>query len=94
MVLKLLLKFRSLTMFADYRVPQVLVFLNVLNYSPELLEELSSKKLIENGSETEAILRGYSIFACEVIFFAFKKIYIKKIYRKLLMKLKFCDKNF
>lgn len=32
----------SITMFADYRVPQALVYFKLLQYSPELMERLTS----------------------------------------------------
>lgn len=58
--------FRKLTMFADYRVPQVLAFLNVFEYSPGLLKSLKSEKILINGSFEEMVLRGCSIYACDV----------------------------
>ncbi|VDO46016.1 unnamed protein product, partial [Brugia timori] len=54
----------ELTMFADYRVPQVLHFLGVLKYSPALMKKLNEKELLQNGSEYEVELRGFSIKAC------------------------------
>lgn len=64
--------FRTLTMFADYRVPQILAYLGVLEYSPELVEMLNLTDLVENGSELEVQLRGFSIYACDVCFFCLK----------------------
>lgn len=52
-------------MFADYRVPQVLCFLGVLQYAPELMKKLRDE-LLPNGSECEVELRGFSIKACDV----------------------------
>jgi len=57
----------SLTMFADYRVPQTLAFLGALRYTPELVDRLRSNELVENGSELEVMIRGYSIFVCDKI---------------------------
>lgn len=57
----------ELTMFADYRVPQVLHFLGVLKYSPALMKKLNEKELLQNGSEYEVELRGFSIKACDDI---------------------------
>ncbi|CAB3409416.1 unnamed protein product [Caenorhabditis bovis] len=57
----------KLTMFADYRVPQALAFLGVLEYSQNLLDVLNKKELLENGSDEEVELRGFSIAACEEI---------------------------
>ncbi|PAV65351.1 hypothetical protein WR25_24647 [Diploscapter pachys] len=56
-----------LTMFADYRVPQALAYLGVLEYSPELLSKLGPGKRLEAGSEEEVAMRGASIWACELI---------------------------
>ncbi|KAM3725343.1 Queuosine salvage protein [Dirofilaria immitis] len=57
----------ELTMFPDYRVPQVLHFLGVLKYSSVLMKQLNGKELLENGSEHEVELRGFSIKACDDI---------------------------
>ncbi|KAL6740585.1 hypothetical protein Aduo_013929 [Ancylostoma duodenale] len=63
-----------LTMFADYRVPQALAFLGVLEYSEELLDALKPNHRLENGSPEEVELRGASIWACERIVQAIKKL--------------------
>ncbi|VDN01238.1 unnamed protein product [Thelazia callipaeda] len=65
----------SLTMFADYRVPQVLSFLGVLKYSPKLMKTLRANTLLENGSEHEVELRAFSIKACDVCRSELKEIY-------------------
>jgi len=57
----------DLTMFADYRVPQALAFLGVLCYSDEVIATLRRNNLLENGSELEMLIRGYSIYACDKI---------------------------
>uniref|UniRef100_A0A0R3S012 Queuosine 5'-phosphate N-glycosylase/hydrolase n=1 Tax=Elaeophora elaphi TaxID=1147741 RepID=A0A0R3S012_9BILA len=57
----------ELTMFADYRVPQALHFLGVLKYSSALMKQLEEKELLQNGSEHEVELRGFSIKACDKI---------------------------
>uniref|UniRef100_A0A914E0E8 Queuosine 5'-phosphate N-glycosylase/hydrolase n=1 Tax=Acrobeloides nanus TaxID=290746 RepID=A0A914E0E8_9BILA len=57
----------SLTIFADYRVPQAMAFLNLLSYSAELKQLLHSKKLLDAGSEYEIEIRGCAIEACERI---------------------------
>ncbi|XP_023727755.1 queuosine salvage protein isoform X2 [Cryptotermes secundus] len=57
----------TITMFADYRVPQVLVHYGVLKYSDELMELLKSDKLLENGSENEVEIRGCSIQAVDLV---------------------------
>jgi len=56
----------KLTMFADYRVPQALAYLNVLEYGNGLLENLKNNKLLKCGGEEEVQIRGFSIEACEV----------------------------
>eukprot|EP00116_Pleurobrachia_bachei_P013623 sb/3473885/ len=57
----------QLTMFADYRVPQALVALNVLTYSDELKAMLKGREPVEPGSEVECEIRGMSIIACDMI---------------------------
>ncbi|KAK0939512.1 hypothetical protein LTR29_008881 [Friedmanniomyces endolithicus] len=56
-----------LTMFADYRVPQMLHTLGVLSYSPPLLYRLRDKNEIPSGHSWEVQLRGCSIWAVELI---------------------------
>ncbi|KAK0259766.1 hypothetical protein LTR57_018277 [Friedmanniomyces endolithicus] len=56
-----------LTMFADYRVPQMLHTLGVLSYSPPLLYRLRDQKEIPSGHSWEVQLRGCSIWAVELI---------------------------
>lgn len=46
----------ELTTFPDYRVPQILNQLNVLEYSEELTNIIESKKEIEAGSQIELYL--------------------------------------
>ncbi|VDK70120.1 unnamed protein product [Cylicostephanus goldi] len=58
----------TITIFADYRVPQALAYLGVLEYSNELFEILSKKQRLESGSPVEVELRGATIWACEVNF--------------------------
>lgn len=56
----------TLTMFADYRVPQVLQALGVLQYDQSLLEALRDPATrIEYGSGVECEIRGCSIMAVE-----------------------------
>ncbi len=57
----------KLTMFADYRIPQVLHYFGVLQYSEELSRQLRSQHLLENGSTEEMEIRGASIHAVELI---------------------------
>ncbi|SMR58485.1 unnamed protein product [Zymoseptoria tritici ST99CH_1A5] len=57
----------GLTMFADYRVPQILCNLGVLSYSPPLNYRIRDGKPIESGHSWEVQLRGCSIWAVELI---------------------------
>ncbi|XP_045499140.1 queuosine salvage protein [Colias croceus] len=56
-----------ITMFADYRVPQVLVYFGVLSYSDELMDKLRNDNLLPSGSEEEIEIRGCSIHAVELL---------------------------
>lgn len=56
---------QKITMFADYRVPQVLVHYGALEYSTELTQILNLNILIKNGSEQEVEIRGASIYVVE-----------------------------
>ncbi|KPJ00316.1 UPF0553 protein C9orf64-like [Papilio xuthus] len=57
----------NLTMFADYRVPQVLVYFGVMSYSDELMNKLNNDELLESGSDEEIEIRGCSIHAVELL---------------------------
>lgn len=48
----------QLTMFADYRVPQILATLGCLWYGPQLDHAVRQKKVIESGHSWEIQLRG------------------------------------
>ncbi|XP_072947524.1 queuosine 5'-phosphate N-glycosylase/hydrolase [Epargyreus clarus] len=56
-----------MTMFADYRVPQVLVYFGALSYTDFLMEKLRNDVLLESGSEEEVEIRGCSIHAVELL---------------------------
>lgn len=56
-----------LTMFADYRVPQMLHSLGILSYSPPLDHRIRSLRSIGPGHSWEVQLRGCSIWAVEMI---------------------------
>uniref|UniRef100_A0A0K0E9N9 Queuosine 5'-phosphate N-glycosylase/hydrolase n=1 Tax=Strongyloides stercoralis TaxID=6248 RepID=A0A0K0E9N9_STRER len=56
-----------LTMFADYRVPQVCAYLGALVYSEKLMKKLKSKELFKNGELLEVELRAMSIYCCDKI---------------------------
>ncbi|XP_063238163.1 queuosine 5'-phosphate N-glycosylase/hydrolase [Bacillus rossius redtenbacheri] len=57
----------TITMFADYRVPQSLVHFGVLRYSDELMAKLKSGVPLESGGRDEVEIRGCSIRAVELV---------------------------
>lgn len=57
----------KITMFADYRVPQALVYLDCLEYSDTLLKKLEENTLLRNGEADEVEIRGCSIHAVEIM---------------------------
>ncbi|KAL0470148.1 hypothetical protein QR685DRAFT_522878 [Neurospora intermedia] len=57
----------KITMFADYRVPQMLWQLGCLLYGPTLEAAVREKKMIEHGGEWEMQLRACSIWCVELI---------------------------
>lgn len=48
----------KITMFADYRIPQILVSLGALYLSPSVASAIKGSKTIESGSSWEVQLRG------------------------------------
>uniref|UniRef100_A0A672R414 Queuosine 5'-phosphate N-glycosylase/hydrolase n=2 Tax=Sinocyclocheilus grahami TaxID=75366 RepID=A0A672R414_SINGR len=56
-----------LTMFADYRVPQGLVYLGALRYSDGLMETLKNGEVLSSGERREVEIRGCSIWCVERI---------------------------
>ncbi|KAH0317250.1 hypothetical protein KCU71_g5526, partial [Aureobasidium melanogenum] len=57
----------SITMFADYRVPQILHTLGCLTYSPPLDSTIRTQQSIAHDSSYEVQLRGCSIWTVEMI---------------------------
>ncbi|KAF8682314.1 Anaphase promoting complex (APC) subunit 2 [Rhizoctonia solani] len=57
----------ELTMFADYRVPQILHHLGTIDYSPILVSMLLNGENLPNGSEAEMSIRAAGILAVEGI---------------------------
>nr|SVE69941.1 EOG090X0A16 [Eubosmina coregoni] len=57
----------TITMFADYRVPQTLIKFGALQYTERLYELLNKNHLFENGDREEVEIRGCSIHAVELI---------------------------
>ncbi|XP_004639453.1 queuosine salvage protein [Octodon degus] len=57
----------SITMFADYRLPQVLAHLGALKYSDELLKKLCRGEMLSYGDKQEVEIRGCSLWCVELI---------------------------
>jgi len=57
----------KITMFADYRIPQILKSLGCLQYSPPLEHTIRQKKAIESGHTWEIQIRGCSLWCVELI---------------------------
>lgn len=57
----------QLTMFADYRVPQILHHLRILSYPPSLISLLSSHAYLPPGCRAELSIRAASILAVEAV---------------------------
>ncbi|XP_050428477.1 queuosine salvage protein isoform X2 [Adelges cooleyi] len=72
----------SLTMFADYRVPQVLLYFGVLEYSDNLVENLKKGILLDHGSLQEVEIRAASIVAVDQVVFTVKELLSKNNVKK------------
>lgn len=59
--------FDTITMFADYRIPQALVYFGVLRYSEKLMNKLKQGYLFRSGEQQEVEIRGVSLWACELV---------------------------
>ncbi|KAI1659142.1 hypothetical protein F4813DRAFT_387851 [Daldinia decipiens] len=57
----------KITMFADYRVPQILATLGCIGYSPPLYAMIARGDILENGSDYEIQLRACSIWCVELL---------------------------
>ncbi|KAI6381460.1 hypothetical protein MCOR25_001156 [Pyricularia grisea] len=57
----------KITMFADYRVPQILCSLGCIGYSPPLDVAIKEKRLLEVGGVWEMQLRACSIWCVELL---------------------------
>ncbi len=57
----------QLTIFADYKLPQVLRYTGVLEYEPQLAARVDAQDLIQQGSEAEIEIRAATIWACELL---------------------------
>jgi hypothetical protein len=57
----------QLTIFADYKLPQLLRHYGVLEYHPALAERIDREELLEPGGEEEVQIRAATIWACELL---------------------------
>ncbi|KAI2632519.1 hypothetical protein GGS26DRAFT_79968 [Hypomontagnella submonticulosa] len=57
----------KITMFADYRVPQILATLGCIGYSPPLHAMVARGDIVESGTSYEIQLRACSIWCVELI---------------------------
>jgi len=57
----------SLTLFADYKVPQILRSLGVLEYSPSLAKKLDDYQILEPGCREEVEIRAATIWSGELL---------------------------
>lgn len=57
----------KITIFADYRIPQILISLGALYCCPGIATAIKDKKMIESGSAWEVQLRACSIWCVELI---------------------------
>jgi hypothetical protein len=57
----------KLTIFADYKLPQVLRHYGVLEYAPGLAQRIDNQELLQPGGEEEVELRAATIWACELL---------------------------
>lgn len=57
----------KITMFADYRIPQILHTLGCMSFSPPLEAHLRARKGLPSGGSWEVQIRGCSIWAVETL---------------------------
>jgi hypothetical protein len=57
----------GLTVFADYKLPQILRHTGVLEYHPSLAQRVDAMELLEQGSTEETEIRAATVWACECI---------------------------
>lgn len=57
----------QITAFADYRVPQTLLWYGILEYTEDLWNKLKENEILENGSEDEVEIRGCTLQAVELL---------------------------
>ena len=57
----------QLTMFADYRVPQILRHIDILDYSPDLEAKIDNHVELPFSCEEEVALRAATVMAVDAI---------------------------
>nr|CAI5853946.1 unnamed protein product [Callosobruchus analis] len=57
----------KITAFADYRIPQTLLWFEAFEYSKELNEKLKNNVVLKNGDEEEVEIRACTIHAVELV---------------------------
>nr|CAH7718700.1 unnamed protein product [Callosobruchus chinensis] len=57
----------KITAFADYRIPQSLLWFEAFEYSKELNEKLKNNVVLKNGDEEEVEIRACTIHAVELV---------------------------
>lgn len=57
----------ALTAYADYKIPQVLRALGIMEYSPELASQVDTQQLLPPGSQAEVEIRAAMIWSIEYI---------------------------
>ncbi len=57
----------QLTIFADYKVPQILRHYGILEYAPALAKRVDTLELLAAQSEEEIEIRAATIWACELL---------------------------
>ncbi len=63
----------QLTIFADYKIPQLLRHHQLINYHPQLAKKIDQLKLIPKNSQAELEIRASTIIAGEILSILLKK---------------------
>ena len=58
---------KSLTAFADYKIPQTLRALGIIEYESELANKVDNYIILESGSREEIEIRSATIWVCELL---------------------------
>jgi hypothetical protein len=69
----------ELTVFADYKLPQALRDLGIIEYSNNLENRINKRKLIPEGSDEEVEIRAHTIYAADLLCKEINKIRKEKI---------------